>query len=60
MVWWIGAAPRKVGRRDGWTLRPPYGREDIIDAGILRPNETAMKRFRAGEVGILKSEKELM
>ena len=33
------------GRRDGWTLSPPYSTLFRIRGGTNRPNETAMIRF---------------
>lgn len=40
----MGAGPRKSGRSEGWTLRPPYLAELRIRGGTKRPKDTAMMR----------------
>jgi hypothetical protein len=41
----IGAGPRKSGRSEGWTLRPPYCAWPRILGGTRSPKDTAMTRF---------------
>lgn len=37
-----------MGRREGWTFSPPNCNDEITEAGILRPKDTAMRRFASG------------
>jgi hypothetical protein len=41
----IGAEPRRSGRRDGCTFRPPYVARERIRGGTRRPKDTAIMRF---------------
>ena len=40
----MGAGPRRSGRSEGWTFKPPYFAMLSSRAGTKSPNETAMMR----------------
>lgn len=45
MAWWMGAAPRYLGRREGCILSPPSLKQEMTWGGMKKPNEATTQSW---------------